>query len=344
MTDSANALPAPLSGPRKAAMFLMGVGDQVGMEVLRHLAPEEVRLITTEIAATKTVGSEQMLFVFREFETLTTEGRLFAKGGVECARRLVEQAFGPESAQKLLAAVPNSESTVASVAASAGLLESTDPQQLSMFLKNEHPQTIAVVLSNLPAEVAGGLMKSFSEETQAQVALRMASLDRVSPEVFQKITEAIGSKLRSIRQISKTDGVRALAALLNHVDAGQSEAILAKVDEQNQPVADSVRSLMFVFEDILNIDKEGMRALVGKLDRKVLTLALKGTDAKMREHFTQCMSQRSAEMLIEDMEALGPVRIRDVEGAQKEVIVALRQLQQEGTVSINREGGDEYVV
>jgi flagellar motor switch protein FliG len=172
----------------------------------------------------------------------------------------------------------------------------------------------------------------------------MASLDRVSPEVFQKITEAIGSKLRSIRQISKTDGVRALAALLNHVDAGQAEAILAKVDEQNQPVADSVRSLMFVFEDILNIDKEGMRALVGKLDRKVLTLALKGTDAKMREHFTQCMSQRSAEMLIEDMEALGPVRIRDVEGAQKEVIVALRQLQQEGTVSINREGGDEYVV
>jgi len=340
MTDSANALPASLSGPRKAAMFLMGVGDQVGMEVLRHLAPEEVRLITAEIAATKTVGSEQMLFVFREFETLTTEGRLFAKGGVDCARRLVEQAFGPDSAQKLLAAVPNSEST----AASASLLENTDPQQLAIFLKNEHPQTIAVVLSNLSAEVAGGLMKTLPEETQAQVALRMASLDRVSPEVFQKVTEAIGSKLRSIRQISKTDGVRALAALLNHLDADQAEALLTKVDEQNQPVADSVRSLMFVFEDILNIDKEGMRALVGKLDRKILTLALKGTGAKMREHFTQCMSQRSAEMLNEDMEALGPVRIRDVEAAQKEVILALRQLQQEGTVSMNREGGDEYVV
>ncbi len=147
MTPSANARPAPVSGPRKAAMFLMGVGDQVGTEVLRHLAPEEVRRITTEIAATKTVGSEQMLFVFREFETLTTEGRLFAKGGVDCARRLVEHAFGAESAQKLLAAVPDPEPTTAG----AGLLENTDPQQLAMFLKDEHPQTIAVVLSNLSA-------------------------------------------------------------------------------------------------------------------------------------------------------------------------------------------------
>jgi flagellar motor switch protein FliG len=321
-------------------MFLMGVGEQVSTEVLRHLAPEEVRRITTEIATTKSVGSEQMLFVFREFETLTSEGRLFAKGGAECARRMVEHAFGPESAQKLLAAVPVSEST----AASAGLLENTDPQQLAIFLKNEHPQTIAVVLSNISSEVAGGLLKSFPEETQAQVALRMASLDRVSPEVFQKVTEMIGSKLRSIRQITKTDGVRALAALLNHMDADQAATLLTKVEEQNQPVADSVRSLMFLFQDILSIDKEGMRALVGKLDRKVLTLALKGTDAKMREHFTQCMSQRSAEMLTEDMEALGPVRIRDVEAAQKEVILALRQLQQAGTVTLGRDGGDEYVV
>ena len=340
MTPSLNAQSAPVSGPRKAAMFLMGIGEQVGTEVLRHLAPEEVLRITSEIAATKSVGSEQMLFVFREFETLTTEGRLFAKGGAECARRMVEHAFGPESAQKLLAAVPNSEPA----AASAGLLENTDPQQLAMFLKNEHPQTIAVVLSNLSAEVAGGLLKSFPEEAQAQVALRMASLDRVSPEVFQKVAEAIGSKLRSIRQIGKTDGVRALAALLNHMGVEQTEALLAKVAEQNQPVADSVRNLMFLFDDILSIDKEGMRALVGKLDRKVLTLALKGTNAKMREHFTQCMSQRSAEMLVEDMDALGPVRIRDVEGAQKEVILALRQLQQAGTISMSREGGDEYVV
>jgi flagellar motor switch protein FliG len=212
-----------------------------------------------------------------------------------------------------------------------------------MFLKNEHPQTIAVVLSSLSSEVAGGLLQFFPEETQAQVALRMASLDRVSPEVFEKVTEVIGSKLRKIGQIGKTDGVKALAALLNRMDVDRAKSLLSKVEEQNQPVADSVRSLMFVFEDILFINQEGVRALVAKLDRKVLTLALKGTDAKIREHFTQSMSQRSAEMLAEDMEALGPVRIRDVAAAQKEIIVALRQLQQAGTVSLNREGGDEYV-
>jgi flagellar motor switch protein FliG len=184
---------------------------------------------------------------------------------------------------------------------------------------------------------------SLSGPRKAAVFL-MGIGDQVGTDVFQKVTETIGSKLRSIRQISKTDGVRALAALLNHVDAEQVEAILAKVEEQNQPVADSVRRLMFVFEDISKIDKEGMRALVGKLDRKVLTVALKGTHANMREHFTQCMSQRSAEMLAEDMDALGPVRNRDVEAAQKEVIVALRQLQQAGTISLSREGGDEYVV
>ena len=340
MTDSANAHPAPVSGPRKAAVFLMGIGEEVSTEVLRHLAPEEVRRITTEIAATKVVGSEQMRFVFQEFEMLIAEGRLFAKGGAECARRMVEHAFGPESAQRLLAAVSDPESTTAG----ADLLGNSDPQQLAMFLKNEHPQTIAVVLSSLSSEVAGGLLQFFPEETQAQVALRMASLDRVSPEVFEKVTEVIGSKLRKIGQIGKTDGVKALAALLNRMDVDRAKSLLSKVEEQNQPVADSVRSLMFVFEDILFINQEGVRALVAKLDRKVLTLALKGTDAKMREHFTQCMSQRSAEMLIEDMDALGPVRIRDVEGAQKEVIVALRQLQAAGTVALNREGGDEYVV
>ena len=137
-----NAPANALSGSRKAAMFLMGVGEQVSAEVLRHLSPEEVRRITTEIAATTAVGSEQMLFVFREFEALTTEGRLFAKGGAECARRLLERAFGPESGQKLLAAVPASEST----GTSASLLEGTDPQRLAIFLKNEHPQTIAVTI------------------------------------------------------------------------------------------------------------------------------------------------------------------------------------------------------
>jgi flagellar motor switch protein FliG len=176
------------------------------------------------------------------------------------------------------------------------------------------------------------------------VALRMASLDRISPEVFRRITEVIGSKLKAVRQVSKSDGIKSLASLLNHVDPALVDTILSQVEEENQAAANSVREMMFVFEDVLAIDKEGMKALLGKCDRKVLTTALKGATAKIREHFTQCMSQRAAEMLVEDMDALGPVRIRDVQTAQTQVVAIVRQLQQQGAISSSRGGGDEYVL
>jgi flagellar motor switch protein FliG len=327
-----------LSGSRKAAVFLMGLSEQVGAEVLRHLSPEEVRRISAEVSTIRAVGSEQMASVYREFESLTAEGRLFAQGGVDCARRLVENAFGPESAQKLLAAPHQVQEPKPE-----GTLANSDPKQLALFLRSEHPQTIAVVLSSIPAETAATLLKSLPEETQAQAALRMASLERVSADVFEKVRNAIGSKLKGTRQTAAADGVRALAALLNHADPDRAKKILTRVEEHSLALADSVRSLMFVFEDVLNIDKEAMKALVAKLDRKALTTALKGASSKLRLHFTQCMSQRAGEMLAEDMEALGPVRIRDVKAAQKEVLSTVRRLQQEGAIAVGG-GREEYVV
>jgi flagellar motor switch protein FliG len=316
----------------------MGVGDSVSAEVLRRLAPEEVRRISAEIAATPAVVSDQLISVFHEFEARTTEGRLYAKGGADCAKRLVEHAFGPDSALKLIPA--------AGVGADAGepsILQRTDPQQLAAFLKSEHPQTIAVLLCSVPGKVAATLLAGLPAETQGQVVVRMASLDRVSAEAFQKVTEAVGNKLKNTRKVEKADGVRALAALLNNVPPEHAEALLGCVEEQNLELATSVRNGMFVFEDVLSIPTEGMKGLIARLDRKVLTLALKGTSAKVRTHFTQCMSQRSGEMLTEDMEALGPVRVRDVKAAQAEIIVVVRKLQQEGTISLGGGGSDEYV-
>ena len=144
--------------------------------------------------------------------------------------------------------------------------------------------------------------------------------------------------------MSRSDGIRSLADLLNHVEPALAEKLLSQVDQENQVAANSVRNLMFTFDDILRIDKEGMRALLAQLDRKILTLALKGAAGKVREHFTQCMSQRAAEMLTEDMDALGPVRIRDVQGAQQQVVGVVRQLQQQGTIATSRGGTEEYVV
>jgi flagellar motor switch protein FliG len=325
-----------ISGARKAAMFLMGVGDQVSAELLRQLDADDIRRITTELSAIDAVPPDHMLGVFREFENLAVDSRYFARGGAEWARRLLEQALGPESAQRLLDVTEGGSTDL-------GPLQDRDPQQLAKFLSDENPQTVALVLSNIPPEQAGPVMSFLPAEMQAQVALRIASLDRISPEVFRRIAEAIGSKLKALRPVGRPDGVRSLAALLNHVDRQVADTILNRVTEENQGAGTSVRDLMFVFEDVVNIDKEGMKALVAKCDRKSLTIALKGTTGNLRDHFTQCMSQRAAEMLAEDMEALGPVRIRDVKAAQQQVVAQVRLLQQAGVIS-GSHGGDEYVV
>jgi flagellar motor switch protein FliG len=338
-------LTEPVSGATKAAMFLMGIGDQVSAGLLRQLDADEIRRVTSEISALEAVAPHHMVSVFREFESLTGSSRFFAKGGAGFARRLIEQALGPESAQKLLDSPdPSPPAPLHEPNPQLRLLQNTDPRQLAAFLRNENPQTIALVLSNMTPEAGGALLPLLPAELQAQTALRMATLDRISPEVFRKITEAIGSKLKAIRQVSPSDGIRSLASLLNHVAPALAESLLGKVDQENQAAADSVRNLMFTFEDILNIDKTGMRILVAQLDRKILTLALKGAAGKIRDHFTQCMSQRAAEMLVEDMEALGPVRIRDVQGAQQQVVGVVRQLQQQGTISTSRGGSEEYVI
>jgi flagellar motor switch protein FliG len=339
-----SSLPIPgtlqISGARKAAMFVMGIGGPLGADLLRQLDPDEIRRISTEISVLHSVAPDNMLSVFREFELMSGSSRFFAKGGADCARKLVEQALGPESAQKLLDGPTKEIKQVAELE----ILQQTGPQQLAALLKDENPQTVALVLSNLPAEQAGALMSLLPVEVQPLVALRMASLDRISPEVFRRITEVIGSKLKAVRQVSRSDGIKSLASLLNHVDPTMVDTILSVVEEENQTAATSIRDLMFVFDDVLSIDKEGMKTLLGKCDRKVLTTALKGTTSKIREHFTQCMSQRAAEMLVEDMDALGPIRIRDVQAAQTQVVAIIRQLQQQGTITTSRGGADEYVV
>ena len=334
-----------VSGSTKAAMFLMGIGDPLSAELLRQLDSDEIRRVTSEIASLEAVAPSRMMSVFREFERLTASSRFFAKGGAGFARRLVEQALGAQSAQRLLDTTQMPE-TPADEEKNPELriLQNTEPRQLAAFLRQENPQTIALVLSNMTPEAGGKLLQSLPAEIQAQAALRMATLERVSPEVFRKITEAIGSKLKAIRQVSRSDGVRSLASLLNHVQPDLAESILSQVEEENEGAANSLRDLMFTFEDVLTVDKQGMKALVAQLDRQVLTMALKGSPAKTREHFTQCMSQRSAEMLAEDIEALGAVRIRDVQAAQQQVVAVVRQLQQQGAIGRGREGGDEYVV
>jgi flagellar motor switch protein FliG len=323
-------------------MFLMGIGDQISTGVIRQLQPDEIRRLTGEITAVDSVPPDVMLQVFLEFETLASSSKLFAKGGHDFARRMIEQAVGAETAKEILASVPHTEE-LRPVA--GGPFQNVDPQELVKVLREENPQTLALVLSNLPPEQAGPIMSSLAPDVQPEVASRIAMMDRISPEVFRRIADAIRTRLKSSRQLSRTNGTRALADILNNVDSDLAEKVLTTIEPEHQAVVSTVRQLMFVFDDVVSIDKEGIKALLAKVDRKVLTVALKGTGEKILQHFTQCMSQRAAEMLAEDMEAIGPVRIRDVTAAQGQIVAGIRELQKDGTIAASRGGGDDqYVV
>jgi flagellar motor switch protein FliG len=331
------------SGARKAAIFLMGIGDELSAEIIRQLAPEEIQHITGEISALQSVAPDQMISVFKEFEKLSGSGRYFALGGPRNARRMIEQAMGKETAQKLLDDAPPT-SQPERARKPTGPINDIDPQELAKVLREENPQTLALILSNLAPEQAGPLMASLAPEVQPEVALRIALMDRVSPEVFNRIAQAIRARLKSSKALTRSNGSRALASILNNLDGEIADRLLASLEIDNQPTVESVRQLMFVFDDIIEVDKEGIKLVLAKIDRKVLTLALKGTSEKMKQHFTQCMSQRSSEMLLEDMEALGPVRIRDVSAAQQQIVSAVAALKREGAISSGRAGSDEYVV
>jgi len=336
----------PVSGLRKAAILLMGIGEPVSGNLIRQLDPDEIRLISGEIAMLDAVAPDQVITVFREFETLSASSRFFARGGPERARRLIEQAVGEKEAQKLFEEVPPAQG-VNRVPNADAPFHGIDPGQLAKVLREENPQTLALVLSNLPAEQAGPLLGSLPPDIQPQVALRIALMDRVSPEAFNQIAEAVRGRLKASRQLQRSDGNRALASILNHMDGEQAELVLSALEPENQPTAASVRQLMFIFDDVVTLEKESIKALIGRVDRKILTTALKGTSEKIKSHFTQCMSQRSAEMLTEDMEALGPVRIRDVSAAQQQIITTIRQMEKEGVIASSGGGkGDDdgYVV
>jgi flagellar motor switch protein FliG len=333
-------LPLPLPGVRKAAIFLLSLGQEASARLIRELAPDEIKVISAEISCLKAVDPDHVLDIMEEFESLATTGRYFTTGGPDRARRILESALGPESAHQLLAApkaLPEPEPV-----AGVSVLETSNPQQIASFLRSEHPQTIALVLSNMAPQYAGTVLMSLPADLRPQVVARMGSLDRVSPEIYQRITDAIGLKLKSFRKVNRTNGIKAVASMLNQVDGIAVDEILEAVASQNVDMVTSIRNLMFVFEDVVKVNKEGIRVLMQRADRKMLLMALKGTTAQIKQHFTQVMSERSAEMLSEDMEALGPVRIKDVEAAQQEIIALIRTLQQEGVISTSA-GGDQYV-
>jgi flagellar motor switch protein FliG len=332
-----------LTGIRKAAILLVLLGDKSSAEIIKLLSEDEVQLVSREIARLESISSDNAEVLLEEFYQMNMAHDFVVRGGLDYAKKMLNQAFGPEAAKRLIDRLSKS---VGGEFASLDVLQKVDPQQLAKFIHNEHPQTIALVLSHLNASQAAALLISLPADIRPDVALRMGNLDQISPEIVNKIATVIGKKFKSIGDFSRESygGIRAVAEMFNRLDSGTSKQILEVIEQHNPNLVETIRHLMFVFEDLLMIDSIQLKEIVGRIDRKVLTVALKGTSEQLREHFMATMSARGSEMMKEEMESMGPVRIKDVEAAQQTIISMVRQLEGEGVITMKGTVGEQYVV
>lgn len=331
-----------IPGAKKAAVLLIILGGDLTAEVLKQMDDAEVHRIGQEIARSNSVTAELAEGVLEEFYQMSIAHQYVLKGGVDYAKKVLIQAFGPEEAKKILDRLLKQ---LGGESLSFDALQKADPGQLAKFIHNEHPQTIALILSHLNPSQAAGLLYALPLEIRADIAHRMASLEQISPEIIGKIASIIGLKLKDIGDFSRetTGGVQAVSEMFNRLDSGTSKEILETLGGLDPHLTQTIRQLMFVFEDMLMVGEEGIKELLARIDRKLLTVALKGTSDRLRDHFLTAMSARGAEMLKEDMDALGPVKIREVEAAQQQIITVLRQLENEGVINLKGTVGEQYV-
>jgi flagellar motor switch protein FliG len=332
---------AKLTGLQKTAMLLVSLGDDTAANIFKYLEEDEIQQISREIAVTKHVQPEQADEVMEEFHTMAMAKSYISQGGIEYAKKLLIKSVGPEVARKII------DRLVKALESSAGFtsLERANPQQLSKFIQSEHPQTIALILAHLNASQAAELISSLPEALRSDVAMRMASLQEISPEVVRRISLILEQKLEALGSFATEayGGVRAVAELFNRMERNVGRTVLEKIETENPQLAASIRDLMFVFDDILLVDDNGINEILKRADKKTLTVALKGTSEELQNQFFRNMSSRAVEMMKEEMEFMGPVKLKEVEKAQHEIVEIVRQLEEEGVISIGGGGGEDYV-
>jgi flagellar motor switch protein FliG len=326
---------------QKAAIVMVSLGRQAGSQLLRQLSDDEVEMVSREIARLPQVPADVAESILQEFHQTYLARNYVLEGGMEYARNMLTEAFGADAGTSIAERLLNS---LGADAADLVALQKSDPRQLAKLIYNEHPQVIALVLSHLVPVQAAALLNALPGELRAEVAKRMAQLEQFSPEIVEKIASFISRRLKALGEVSRQSygGVRAVAEMLNRLEKTASDELLNTVAKENEPLSETIRQLMFVFEDVRKLGKQDMLVLLPRIDRKSLPLALKGASDTLKEHFSGCMSQRSAEMLKEDIEALGPVRIKDIETAQGAIISVVRQLQTEGLIG-SQGDGDKYI-
>jgi flagellar motor switch protein FliG len=345
--DNQNGAPrhratANMSGVRKAAVLLVAVGEGLAKEILRTLPEVDVQRLTEELADLRGITPEVSASILEEFWELLDTQNFTTHGGLDYASRLLMETFGRERADDLLMQVRRSQEAAQGNLAK---LQRTDPQQLGKLLDSEHPQTIALVLAHLDPRRASMVLENLSEDHKVLSIQRLAEMRQFSPEMAQKVAHILHRRLESVGDTARKSysGFKAVADLLNRLNAEESKKILETIEDGQPELALSIRNLMFTFEDLVTVPAATIREIVSGVDKRQLALALRGAKDELRAQIFKSMSSRAVEMLKEDMEVLGPVRSREVAQAQQEILNLARRLETEGKVVLKLETGDEML-
>jgi flagellar motor switch protein FliG len=335
--------PAALSGRRKAAILLAIMGEEAAGTVFKHLPDKDIQMVTKELADVQGIPPEMAREILEEYSKLALTQDYLAEGGIDFASRALVKAFGEENAQYLLKQVVRLQQLKVGQLDS---LQQADPQQLAKFLEGEHPQTIALILAHLDGRQASTLLMKLPDQSRAESVKRLAQLRQFSPEMAEKVSVVLNRRLQSLGEQSRKTyaGFKSVADVMNRLEGGVAKSILEAIEHEDAKLAINIRNLMFTFEDLLGVSDVHVREWLSAMDKKALAIALKGASNDLKDHIFRAMSSRAVEMLKEDMEALGPVRAKEVAQAQQEAVTLLRKLEAEGKVILKADGDDEYVV
>lgn len=330
-----------LSGVEKAAILLIALGPEKSATIFKHLKEEEIEQLTLEIANTGSVSPTVKEEVLGEFYEVCLAQQYIAEGGINYAKELLEKALGEDKAKQVIGKL-----TASLQVRPFEFIRKTDPSQLLNFIQDEHPQTIALILAYLPPQMASMVVSALAPEKQADVAKRIAQMDRTSPDVIKQVEKVLERKLSSLvnQDYTIVGGVDAIVAILNSVDRGTEKHIMETLEIEDPELADEIRKKMFVFEDILTLDDRAIQRVLRDVDNSDLAMALKGSNEEVQNVIFKNMSKRLAVMIKEDMEFMGPVRMKDVEEAQQKIVNVIRKLEDSAEIVISRGGGDEIIV
>lgn len=329
------------NGIQKAAILLIALGPEKSASIFKHLKEDEIEELTLEIANTRSVSPQTKESVLNEFYQVCLAQQYIAEGGIGYAKELLDKALGSDKAQEVITKL-----TASLQVRPFEFVRKTDPSQVLNFIQDEHPQTIAMILSYLSPAQSAMILGALTPEKQADVAKRIAKMDRTSPDVIKEVERVLERKLSSLinQDYTIVGGVDAIVGILNTVDRGTEKHIMESLEIEEPELADEIRKKMFVFEDILLLDDRAIQRVLRDVDNNDLAVALKGANEEVQNVIFKNLSKRLAAMIREDMEFVGPVRMKDVEEAQQKIVGIIRKLEDSAEIVISRGGGDEIIV